>query len=156
CSEPSSATSWPELAPTLPSSTRRAAATWPTGPESNSSNASTPTVNSSPTTDRRTENPPLSRADSLRIATTGTLTQRTTAGTAGRQRDGQNAHTGTIRRGIMNTSSEPKVRKSPQSWRFFVFSAIGIFMFFAPITIGGTSTIPLDHIVTAIRTYLAP
>src|SRR5699024_8661812 len=37
-----------------------------------------------------------------------------------------------------------------------VFSAIGIFMFFAPITIGGTSTIPLDHIVTAIRTYLAP
>jgi nucleoside recognition membrane protein YjiH len=56
----------------------------------------------------------------------------------------------------MNTSSEQKVRKSPRSWRFFVFSAIGIFMFFAPITIGGTSTIPLDHIVTAIRTYLAP
>src|SRR5699024_9852361 len=47
CSEPTSATSGPELAPTWPSSTRRAAATWPTGPESNSSNASTPAVNSS-------------------------------------------------------------------------------------------------------------
>lgn len=41
-------------------------------------------------------------------------------------------------------------------WRFFVFSLIGLFMFFVPISIGGRSTIPLDHIVTAIRTYAAP
>src|SRR5699024_7057082 len=56
CSEPTSVTSGWELAPTWPSSTHRAAVTWPTGPVSNSSNASTPAVNSSPTTDRRSEN----------------------------------------------------------------------------------------------------
>lgn len=44
----------------------------------------------------------------------------------------------------------------PGQWRFFVFSAIGIFMFFVPITIAGTSTIPLDHLVTAIRDHAAP
>lgn len=38
-------------------------------------------------------------------------------------------------------------------WRFFVFSAIGIFMFFVPVTIGGTNTIPLDHIVTGLQTH---
>lgn len=42
------------------------------------------------------------------------------------------------------------------AWRFFLFSAIGAFMFFVPITIAGTNTIPLDHIVTAIRTFAAP
>ncbi|MCF6093781.1 YjiH family protein [Microaerobacter geothermalis] len=35
--------------------------------------------------------------------------------------------------------------------KFFLFSLIGIFMFFIPITIGGKSTIPLDHIVTFIK-----
>src|SRR5699024_11218632 len=52
CSEATSVTSGWELAPTWPSSTHRAAATWPTGPVSNSSNACTPAANSSPTTDR--------------------------------------------------------------------------------------------------------
>jgi len=37
---------------------------------------------------------------------------------------------------------------------FIFLSAIGIFMFFVPITIGGKSTIPLDHIVTGLRTAL--
>lgn len=47
-------------------------------------------------------------------------------------------------------------RSSPGTWRFFVFSLIGAFMFFVPITIAGTSTIPLDHLVTGIRTAAGP
>lgn len=35
--------------------------------------------------------------------------------------------------------------------KFIVFSIIGIFMFFVPIPIGGKLSIPLDHIVTALR-----
>ncbi|MED3650741.1 YjiH family protein [Heyndrickxia sporothermodurans] len=35
--------------------------------------------------------------------------------------------------------------------KFVVFSAIGIFMFFIPISINGTSSIMLDHIVTYIQ-----
>ena len=35
--------------------------------------------------------------------------------------------------------------------KFFLFSAIGIFMFFIPIEVGGNSSIMLDHIVTWIR-----
>lgn len=41
-------------------------------------------------------------------------------------------------------------------WRFFVFSLVGIVMFFVPVTIAGKNTIPLDHIVTGIRTFAAP
>lgn len=37
-------------------------------------------------------------------------------------------------------------------WKFWVLSAIGVFMFFVPITIGGKSTIPLDHAVSWLRT----
>ncbi|WP_210504400.1 YjiH family protein [Nocardioides xinjiangensis] len=36
-------------------------------------------------------------------------------------------------------------------WKFFVYSAIGAFMFFAPVTLDGRDSIPLDHLVTAIR-----
>nr|WP_307327021.1 YjiH family protein [Evansella vedderi] len=39
-------------------------------------------------------------------------------------------------------------------FRFFLFSAIGIFMFFIPITYNERSSITLDHIVTAIRNGL--
>ncbi|ASK62596.1 histidine transporter [Virgibacillus phasianinus] len=38
--------------------------------------------------------------------------------------------------------------------KFFVFSFIGVFTFFIPITINGTSSIPLDHIVTFIQTSM--
>lgn len=38
--------------------------------------------------------------------------------------------------------------------KFILFSLIGIFMFFIPISVGGKSTIPLDHIVTGIKTGL--
>lgn len=40
--------------------------------------------------------------------------------------------------------------------RMAIYSAIGIFMFFVPITIGGRSTIPLDHAATALITYARP
>ena len=40
--------------------------------------------------------------------------------------------------------------------KFIVFSLIGIAMFFIPITLNGTSTIPLDHLVTFIRKALGP
>nr|WP_245855566.1 YjiH family protein [Bacillus oleivorans] len=35
--------------------------------------------------------------------------------------------------------------------KFFVFSLFGIFMFFIPITVNGSSSIPLDHIVSWMR-----
>lgn len=38
--------------------------------------------------------------------------------------------------------------------KFIFFSLIGIFMFFIPITIGDKSTIPIDHIVTGVKTSL--
>ncbi|WP_390846573.1 YjiH family protein [Bacillus litorisediminis] len=54
----------------------------------------------------------------------------------------------------------PSLQKNPQvsspsgMIKFFVFSFIGIFMFFIPITVNGSSSIPLDHIVTWIRNNL--
>ena len=41
-------------------------------------------------------------------------------------------------------------------WRMLVYSAIGVFMFFVPITVNGVSTIPLDHLVTWVRGLLGP
>lgn len=41
-------------------------------------------------------------------------------------------------------------------WRLFLYSAVGIFVFFVSIDIGGKSTIPLDHMVTFLRTHAAP
>ncbi len=38
--------------------------------------------------------------------------------------------------------------------KFFIFSFVGVFMFFMPVTIGGRSTIPLDHIVGYISKHL--
>lgn len=35
--------------------------------------------------------------------------------------------------------------------RFLLYSSIGAFMFFVPMPINGTSSIMLDHIVTAVR-----
>lgn len=52
------------------------------------------------------------------------------------------------------TSTTPEVQRStatPAMWKFWVLSAIGIFMFFVPITIGERNTIPLDHMVSYLR-----
>lgn len=40
--------------------------------------------------------------------------------------------------------------------KLIVYSAIGIIFFFVPVTIGGRSTIPLDHAATAIATQMRP
>ncbi|WP_252501817.1 YjiH family protein [Sporosarcina sp. Marseille-Q4943] len=46
-----------------------------------------------------------------------------------------------------------KTQSNPGMWKFFVFSAIGAFMFFVPVTIGEKNSIMLDHIVTWIQTH---
>lgn len=51
-----------------------------------------------------------------------------------------------------NVSFKPDLNKGSNLVKFFLFSAIGIFMFFIPITIGEKSSIPLDHLVTWINT----
>ena len=50
----------------------------------------------------------------------------------------------------------PEADLKPKAvWRFFVYSAIGIFAFFVPFSIGDSkSTILLDHIVSWITTTL--
>jgi nucleoside recognition membrane protein YjiH len=59
---------------------------------------------------------------------------------------------------VQNTP-EVKAGKQPElplsnlsMMKFFLFSAIGIFMFFVPIAVGGKSSIPLDHLVTWVNT----
>ncbi len=42
-------------------------------------------------------------------------------------------------------------RTSASRWKFFVYSLIGVVVFFVPISIGGKSSILLDHMVTGIR-----
>ncbi|MFF5021940.1 YjiH family protein [Micrococcus luteus] len=46
--------------------------------------------------------------------------------------------------------------RPPARWRMIVYSAIGIVMFFVPVTINGASSIPLDHLVTWVRGLLGP
>ncbi|CCQ97545.1 Membrane protein [[Clostridium] ultunense Esp] len=43
-------------------------------------------------------------------------------------------------------------------FKFILYAAIGVFMFFVPITVNGKSSIPLDHIVSYIQTipYYGP
>lgn len=43
------------------------------------------------------------------------------------------------------------MKNSKASFKFIVYSIIGIFMFFIPVTWRGSSSIPVDHIVTFIR-----
>ena len=41
--------------------------------------------------------------------------------------------------------------KGIKTFKFILYAAIGIFMFFVPVTIGEKSTIPIDHIVGWIQ-----
>src|SRR5699024_9481882 len=50
--------------------------------------------------------------------------------------------------------AEPARPQPRAPWRFFLYSGIGIFMFFVPITIGEDTTIPLDHVVNWVRDLL--
>ncbi|MFJ7665944.1 YjiH family protein [Lysinibacillus sp. NPDC097195] len=45
--------------------------------------------------------------------------------------------------------------KKSAIYKFFAFSLLGIFMFFISITLNGKKTIPLDHLVTYIRTQFS-
>ncbi|WP_053957187.1 YjiH family protein [Inediibacterium massiliense] len=49
------------------------------------------------------------------------------------------------------TEKIKKSKKSKTMTRFIFLNLLGIFMFFIPITIGKTTSIPIDHIVTFIR-----
>lgn len=49
------------------------------------------------------------------------------------------------------TGREPETTDRAPMWKFWVLSAVGILMFFVPVTIGERSTIPLDHIVSWLR-----
>ncbi|MFG6114735.1 YjiH family protein [Halobacillus sp. MO56] len=59
-----------------------------------------------------------------------------------------------------NVQKDVQLPEVPQSssgknlLKFFLYSLIGIFTFFIPVTIKGTSSIPLDHIVTFIQTSM--
>lgn len=50
----------------------------------------------------------------------------------------------------MVSEDEMRREKGYKIWRFFVFSALGLFLFFVPVTMSGTTSIMLDHIVTVI------
>ena len=49
------------------------------------------------------------------------------------------------------TGREARTTERAPMWKFWVLSAIGILMFFVPVTIGERSTIPLDHVVSWLR-----
>ncbi|MBR8745384.1 YjiH family protein [Nocardiopsis sp. MG754419] len=53
-------------------------------------------------------------------------------------------------------SEQHTIQRTPGVWRLVVYSAIGILMFFVPLTIGGQNAIPLDHLVRLIQTGLGP
>lgn len=48
------------------------------------------------------------------------------------------------------TSAGTGTHRAPM-WKFFVYSLIGAVVFFVPVTIDGTRSILLDHIVTVVR-----
>jgi nucleoside recognition membrane protein YjiH len=41
-------------------------------------------------------------------------------------------------------------------WKFFVYSLVGVFAFFVPFSVGGESSILLDHMVTFLEEQAAP
>lgn len=51
----------------------------------------------------------------------------------------------------MTSRPSEKARSSSNLLKFIVLNCIGIFMFFITISINGSKSIPIDHIVTAIR-----
>ncbi|MBQ1082037.1 MULTISPECIES: YjiH family protein [unclassified Nocardiopsis] len=53
-------------------------------------------------------------------------------------------------------SDNATASKAAGTWRLVVYSGIGIFMFFVPVTFEGRNAIPLDHLVTLLQTALGP
>lgn len=58
----------------------------------------------------------------------------------------------------MEKTIQAKAKSKANIARFILLNCIGIFMFFISITINGSKSIPIDHIVTAIRSipYFGP
>lgn len=52
---------------------------------------------------------------------------------------------------MATTTSDSDSKKSKAIFKFIVWSFLGSFIFFVPVTLNGTTTIPLDHILTAIQ-----
>lgn len=52
---------------------------------------------------------------------------------------------------MQTVKTEKNLSTSSNVFKFLVYSAIGIFMFFVPVNIKGNSTIPIDHIVNYIK-----
>lgn len=61
-----------------------------------------------------------------------------------------------IKQDIQEQPALQKKLGSAPMWKFFVYSFIGAFIFFVPITLGGKNSIMLDHIVTFIQLHTAP
>ncbi|QPK78569.1 YjiH family protein [Corynebacterium lizhenjunii] len=55
---------------------------------------------------------------------------------------------------VHSAAAAPGTQPATGSWRFFVYSAIGIFAFFVPFTVGETNSILLDHLVKWISALL--
>lgn len=56
---------------------------------------------------------------------------------------------------MQQVGESSSIRSSSGMWKFFVYSFIGAFMFFVPVTIGEKNSIMLDHIVTWIQSNAA-
>ena len=52
---------------------------------------------------------------------------------------------------MQQVGESSNLRSSTGMWKFFVYSFIGAFMFFVPVTIGEKNSIMLDHIVSWIQ-----
>ncbi|CEA02236.1 Nucleoside recognition [Jeotgalicoccus saudimassiliensis] len=55
------------------------------------------------------------------------------------------------RQGNYLTKEQIKNQKGTAMWKFFLYSGLGILIFFIPVTMFGGSSILLDHLVTAIQ-----
>nr|WP_232345687.1 YjiH family protein [Paenactinomyces guangxiensis] len=54
----------------------------------------------------------------------------------------------------MGMQPGPSVNLPGNVARFLIYSLIGVFMFFVPVSVGGKSSIPLDHLVTFINGFV--
>lgn len=54
----------------------------------------------------------------------------------------------------MSSHAQTSSKSRKGAFTFTFYSLLGIFMFFYPLNLWGRTTIPIDHIIGAIRTYL--
>lgn len=56
---------------------------------------------------------------------------------------------------VVKENEIQEVKSNSGMWKFFIYSFIGAFIFFVPVTIGEKSTILLDHMVSFLRTNVS-